>query len=443
MTIKELGPNFDKEWRNDLNNNFKEISGMQGSVNDAVNKAKTAEQVANEAKIKSDTANDTSNSVQNQLDTIVINGDSSVEAAQARVDEKGGLHSTLKERIDSDSFRINALSQNFLNGEYIEAKGFEYNGTNFTSLIPGEFKSQRAKGLLDYSKNVGMESLAIVCTWFTETATSNTIMRTSKTIPDDDVISLIQEAKAKGLKVMLKPHVDVLDGTWRGMIVPSNPSAWFNSYSAFIENYAKIAEEYGVELFCVGTEFKKITGSIYRLYWQQVIVNIRSKYSGKLTYAATTMLTDDYEEYKIVSFWDLIDFAGLDVYFKLTDKEDPTVFDATRSWSKNLENIDLIRTLKEWQLTHGKPVIFAEIGCTNYKGCLKDPGKYNWDPLIISNEEQAMFVESMMRVWSSQSKWLKGFFWWRITINENDSYTFEKRPSGAVFKKWLYFLREV
>lgn len=31
MTIKELGPNFDKEWRNDLNNSFRELSGMQGS----------------------------------------------------------------------------------------------------------------------------------------------------------------------------------------------------------------------------------------------------------------------------------------------------------------------------------------------------------------------------------------------------------------------------
>lgn len=107
MTIKELGPNFTPEWRNDLNNNFKELDGMKGSVDDAVNKAKTAEQVANEAKIKSDTANDMSNSVQNQLDTIVINGDSSVEAAQARVDANGQVHNTLKERNDSDFNSIN------------------------------------------------------------------------------------------------------------------------------------------------------------------------------------------------------------------------------------------------------------------------------------------------------------------------------------------------
>ncbi|EJQ77819.1 right-handed parallel beta-helix repeat-containing protein [Bacillus toyonensis] len=109
MTIKDLGTNMDRQWRIDLNDNFRELSGMQGSVNDAVDKAKTAEQIANEAKAKADAANNTSNSVQEQLDTIVINGDSSVEAAQARVDEKGIAHETLKVRLDLDSLKVGNL----------------------------------------------------------------------------------------------------------------------------------------------------------------------------------------------------------------------------------------------------------------------------------------------------------------------------------------------
>ncbi|SCN11916.1 SGNH/GDSL hydrolase family protein [Bacillus wiedmannii] len=112
MTIKELGPNFDKDWRNDLNNNFRELSGIQGSVNDAVNKAKTAEQIANDAKTTANSANNTSNSVQEQLNQIVIEGDSSVEAAQARMDEKGIVHPNLKDRIDEVGVRSNtAINQ--------------------------------------------------------------------------------------------------------------------------------------------------------------------------------------------------------------------------------------------------------------------------------------------------------------------------------------------
>lgn len=115
MTIKELGPNFTPEWRNDLNNNFKEISGMQDSVNDAATKAAAAEKIANEARTKADSADNISNSVQKQLDTIVINGDSSVEAAQARVALDGTVHENLKGHTDAIHTNLNNL----------EAKAFE------------------------------------------------------------------------------------------------------------------------------------------------------------------------------------------------------------------------------------------------------------------------------------------------------------------------------
>src|SRR5690606_13534563 len=43
-----------------------------------------------------------SESTQTQLDTIVIDGDSSVEAAQARVSVEGTPYATLKQRLDTE-----------------------------------------------------------------------------------------------------------------------------------------------------------------------------------------------------------------------------------------------------------------------------------------------------------------------------------------------------
>lgn len=48
------------------------------------------------------------NSLYAQLDTMVINGDSSVEAAQARVDTKAYAHSTLKARLDTEHQEVTA-----------------------------------------------------------------------------------------------------------------------------------------------------------------------------------------------------------------------------------------------------------------------------------------------------------------------------------------------
>lgn len=69
-------------------------------LNEAISDAETAKVTAEGADVKSTQALANSESTQTQLDTIVIEGDSSVEAAQARVDEKGESHATLKARID-------------------------------------------------------------------------------------------------------------------------------------------------------------------------------------------------------------------------------------------------------------------------------------------------------------------------------------------------------
>lgn len=113
MEIKELGTNFDEQYRNDLNNNFKELSGMDLVATDALNKATSAsqqatsaEQMAQQAKTTSENANVTSNSVQEQLNQIVIEGSIDPETKQARVDAKGVAYENVKERIDAEQNKI-------------------------------------------------------------------------------------------------------------------------------------------------------------------------------------------------------------------------------------------------------------------------------------------------------------------------------------------------
>lgn len=64
---------------------------------------------AHDAKIFAEQAKAISESVQEQLNQIVIQGSIDPETKQARVDENGVAHNTLKERIDFDSFRISNL----------------------------------------------------------------------------------------------------------------------------------------------------------------------------------------------------------------------------------------------------------------------------------------------------------------------------------------------
>src|SRR5690625_6787856 len=76
-------------------------------LNAAIDGANAADVTSKEADTKATQALANSESTQTQLDTIVIDGDSSVEAAQARVDEKGVPHPTLKARIDDGFEKTN------------------------------------------------------------------------------------------------------------------------------------------------------------------------------------------------------------------------------------------------------------------------------------------------------------------------------------------------
>lgn len=76
-------------------------------INSAIDNANKAVTDSATAKVDASNAKTTANSVQTQLDQIVIEGDSSVEAAQARVDLFGNSSTTLKNRIDREQNKLN------------------------------------------------------------------------------------------------------------------------------------------------------------------------------------------------------------------------------------------------------------------------------------------------------------------------------------------------
>ena len=95
MARKIIGSVWDREARNAINDNFEELYGYKNTADSAKEAADYAVTTAEYAKAKAD-------SVQEQFNQVVIEGDSSVEAAQARVGADGAVYETLKERLDAE-----------------------------------------------------------------------------------------------------------------------------------------------------------------------------------------------------------------------------------------------------------------------------------------------------------------------------------------------------
>ena len=267
---------------------------------------------------------------------------------------------------------------------------------------------------------------------------SNSMAPSADRTPEIAVLrKAIEEFHGLGLKVMLKPHVDVNDGTWRGAIRPSNPAAWFASYRSFIARWAVFAAENRVEMLCIGTELSTMADPTYAAEWNAVVETVKASYGGPLTYAANAVSAGD--EFTRVPFWSRLDYIGLDVYTPLTNSNSPTYDTLVAAWRRNSSGEDMVAAFKNVSQSRGKPVLFTEIGYRSMDGTNKAP--WDWQVTAgVDNAEQADCYEAMFTVWSGETSWMKGAFWWSWSVGQptagDTGYEPWTKPAEAVLKRW-------
>src|SRR6185312_3179948 len=158
----------------------------------------------------------------------------------------------------------------------------------------------------------GNDSVSIVVTQYMQNTRSSSVAPNGATPTDASILHAIQTARSLGLRVTLKPQIDLNSGDWRGTIAPQSPSAWFTSYEAMIDHYADLAGQGGATMLVIGTELKTMSGSAYTSRWEQIVASVRRRFAGRFTYAA------NWNEYAQVQFWGDLDYLGVDAYYPLS-----------------------------------------------------------------------------------------------------------------------------
>lgn len=239
------------------------------------------------------------------------------------------------------------------------------------------------------------------------------------TVTDDEIVWAIREAHSLGMKVCLKPVVNVADGTWRAHIgffdwdVPNEPSwtQWFASYSEFILHAARIAEAEGCEMFCIGCEMVRADGQ--DAHWRRLIAAVREVYSGPITYNC-----DKYQE-DHVTWWDAVDVISSSGYYPID------------TWEQHLDRIGAVVEAEK------KPFFFMEAGCPSREGSAMLPNDWN---LIgpPSGQEQLDYYRVMLRA-CRERDWVRGLMLWdwppRLyaagEAAQNDDYCPYGKPAAA------------
>lgn len=317
---------------------------------------------------------------------------------------------------------------------------WEMRGFTYSSWWDDEYLRPESDATLDRINATGANWVSLNITQYMDYGNSNVIAPWvgGGTASDAAIIEAIDDAHARGMKVMLKPHVDVRHGdVWRGDIGPSNVAAWFGSYREFIDHYATLSEQHGVELFVVGSELASMSGSQNYGEWQSTVAGIRARYSGKLTYSASL------NEYGYACVWGMVDYLGFNFYFPLSESQDPSVAELMAGWSNysgRYSPANWLDRIRSWQAYWDKPVIFTEIGYRSILGTAISPWDY-WTPGVYNGGTQAKAYEAAFRVLAGEP-YVIGAFWWTWTVGdinqnpENTEYSIAGKPAEAVLADW-------
>lgn len=242
-------------------------------------------------------------------------------------------------------------------------------------------------------ERTGVNFITLVPNGIQETPQSETIdYNTKATMSDEELINMVNYIHSKGVKVALKPTANCKNGTWRAHIsffdkdVPCEPKwrNWFASYTNFQLHYAEIAEKTGCEMFIAGCEM--VMSEHRETEWRKLIEDIRSKYSGPVSYN-----TDKYQEDNI-KWWDCVDVISSSGYYPIND------------WDSQLDRIE--KVVKEFN----KPFFFAEAGCMSTEGSAGVPNDWRIKG-ALNLKEQADWYRSAFEA-AKKRDFVQGFCFW-------------------------------
>lgn len=307
-------------------------------------------------------------------------------------------------------------------------------GMTFIAWTEEGYSNANVKAAMEQLLALGVDWAGVVSTWYQERYNSSRIFPVKGKSPSDEsLIFAIKQLHELKIKVMLKPHLDLVEseGKWRGEIGFSDPDEWqkwFDSYTAFILHYANLAAQENVEILCIGTELSNAAINQPQ-FWSDLIKKVREVYKGQLTYAANWN-----DEFTQINFWNELDYAGVDPYFPLVTGAKPSVEQLKEVWT------DWLKIISAWQKEINKPVLLTEIGYKSTSDATEEP----WQYTAVGELDLEMQVKTYQAILESfwDKPWFYGIYWWywgahpNMGGQTNRSFTPQNKPAQEVIKEW-------
>ncbi|GJM43590.1 MAG: hypothetical protein DHS20C21_04320 [Gemmatimonadota bacterium] len=265
------------------------------------------------------------------------------------------------------------------------------------------YASAQGRRALDDVAATGANRAVFIVTIRQATARSSSFGSLPVT-PDFQAFQLATDwARERSLGVVLKLHVDIEDGTWRGFLDPADKDAWFAEYLEFVRECAEAATRAEAVTLVVGTELGRLVG--HEQDWRRVIAAAREAFAGEILYAAS------WDEVGQVPFWDAVDAIGVDAYYPVADSNAPSRLEILAAWQPWLARLDAIRKAV------GRDVVFTEIGYASFDGAGMAPMTYDTGAATDLAEQADLYWAGLAAV--ADVSWIRGMYWWDWPLDES------------------------
>jgi hypothetical protein len=265
-------------------------------------------------------------------------------------------------------------------------------GMNFVGFDRKAFEAGARNGAVAAARNqLGLRTAILVPHWYTRTGRSSNVFEHWKTPSLRGLAQLARHTRGRlGMKTIIKPHVDSLDGTWRGHMRFPNRRAFWHDYMRLMVRYAKVAQRSKANGLVIGTELSVVEAQQPRK-WLRLIARVRNNFDG-LLYYATNWDRLQYVE-SLPAWFGKLDVIGVDFY------DD----------NANLSSRQIWRNMVDLHRRFDMPVVLSESGASN-------------------REDQLNHYRQVSRAMRAglDERWFHGIWWY-------DRFTFSK---GGYGKTW-------
>lgn len=228
-------------------------------------------------------------------------------------------------------------------------------GVNLVAYAPDDFALAESSGAMEHLRGaIGADRAVLVPTFYTDPGDPGGLrVHPTKTANPMSLELAVQSAGRHGLRVALKPHVDIEAGGFRGDLRPTGAdrARFFARYRELvIAPLAALAARHPgtVDAFVVGTELCALNDADAE--WRATVAAVRSAAPRVRVGVATNydaLVPGDRRPHPL-GWADALDFVGVDYFLGESDRDLPV--------------FGLLQSIAAVRRATGRPVVFTELG---------------------------------------------------------------------------------